>query len=78
MTEQQRASVATLSKTMAWLSTLGFFLLPACIAYTFLEPDQSQWLMFNYGHKGAELTASIPIHFRALATYERYLGALSP
>ena len=67
MTEQQRTSVAALSKTMAWLSTLGFFLLPACVAYTFLEPDQSKWLMFNYDHKGAELTTSVPILFRTLA-----------
>ena len=67
MTDQQRASVAALSKTMAWLSTLGFILLPACVVYTFLEPDQSKWVMFNYEHKGAELTASVPILFRALA-----------
>ena len=67
MTEQQRTSVAALSKTMAWLSTLGFFLLPACVIYTFLAPDQSNWLMFNYDHKGAALTSSVPILFRALA-----------
>ncbi len=67
MTEQQRTSVTALSKTMAWLSTLGFFLLPACVAYTFLEPDHSKWLMFNYEHKGAELTESVPILFRAIA-----------
>lgn len=67
MTEQQRTSVVALSKTMAWLSTLGFFLLPVCVVYTFLEPDQSQWLMFNYDHKGAALTASVPILFRSLA-----------
>lgn len=82
MTEQQRTSVVALSKTMAWLSTLGFFLLPICIAYTFLEPDQSQWLMFNYGHKGAELTAAVPLLFRvlamacALATTVFYMWAL--
>jgi hypothetical protein len=67
MTDQQRASVVTLSKTMAWLSTLGFVLLPICVAYSFLAPDQSKWLMFNYDHKGAELTTAVPILFRTIA-----------
>ncbi|HUO92377.1 MAG TPA: DUF2975 domain-containing protein [Rhizomicrobium sp.] len=67
MGQAQRESVARLSRVMATLSAAGFVIFPAVVTYTFLEPDSSQWMMFHYGHLGAELTSSIPLEFRLLA-----------
>jgi hypothetical protein len=64
MTQPLRSSVASLSTTMAWLSTLGFVLLPILLAYVFLDPDESKWLMFEYRHGGGALTSAVPFLFR--------------
>lgn len=67
MAEQDRYSVGGLSKTMAWLSTLGFVIAPLVVAYTFVDPDHSQWMMFTYEHGGVNLSSSQPLAFRLLA-----------
>lgn len=60
-------NLAVLSRTMAWLSTAGFVIVPAVLIYIFLEPDRSQWLMFDVDHLGASLYATIPVQYRMLA-----------
>ncbi|HKD22843.1 MAG TPA: DUF2975 domain-containing protein [Rhizomicrobium sp.] len=65
MAEQDHSSVGGLSKTMAWLSTLGFAIVPLVVAYTFLDPDHSQWMMFSY--EGVKLSSSQPLALRLLA-----------
>jgi hypothetical protein len=60
-------NLANLSRVMAWLSTIGFILLPVMIAYTFLEPEHSQWLMFDFDHLRATLNGTIPRQYRMLA-----------
>jgi hypothetical protein len=67
MAEKNRATVAGLSTTMVWLSTLGFLVLPLVVAYTFLDPDHAQWTMFTYEHGGVSLSSSQPFEFRLLA-----------
>ena len=67
MAEQQRTSVVALSKTMAWLSTIGFVLLPLVLAYAFLDPDHSRWMMFSYAHGGVSLSSEQPLQFRLIA-----------
>jgi hypothetical protein len=64
---QQRSSVAGLSTLMAWLSTIGFVLLPLVLAYIFVDPDRSRWLMFEYRHGGGWLSAAVPLDLRLLA-----------
>ncbi len=61
------SGVATLSVTMAWLSACGFVLLPLCLVYLFLLPEQSHWLMFDMNHLGAELNSSVPLPYRVAA-----------
>ena len=67
MTQQQRASVARLSMIMAWLSTIGFVILPLVLAYAFLDPDHSRWMMFTYEHGGVDLSSEQPLQFRLIA-----------
>jgi hypothetical protein len=67
MTQQQRASVARLSVIMAWLSTAGFVISPLALAYAFLDPDHSQWMMFHYEHGGVSLSSEQPLQFRLIA-----------
>lgn len=61
------SSVAALSRFMGWLSAIGFVLLPVTVAYVFLAPDKSGWLMFDVNHLGAELNLSVPLIFRIAA-----------
>jgi hypothetical protein len=63
----EQSAVGGLSKTMAWLSTLGFVLVPLVVAYTFVDPDHSQWMMFTYEHGGVSLSSSQPFALRLLA-----------
>ena len=63
----ENSGVATLSVTMARLSACGFVLLPICVAYVFLLPEQSRWLMFDMEHLGAELNSSVPLLYRVAA-----------
>lgn len=67
MAEQNRASVASLSTTMAWLSACGFIFLPAAVIYTFLEPDNAHWLMMHFDHGAEGMTAATPLAFRLAA-----------
>jgi hypothetical protein len=64
---EDRSSVGGLSSTMAWLSTLGFAIVPLVVAYTFIDPDHSQWMMFTYEHGGVNLSSSQPFALRLLA-----------
>jgi hypothetical protein len=34
----------SLSRLMAWLSAVGFLIVPLVTIYVFLRPEQSQWL----------------------------------
>ena len=65
--EVSRASLATLSRAMAWLSTIGFVLQPVIVVYIFIDPTHSRWMMFNIDHLGAALTAQVPLAGRILA-----------
>ena len=67
MASLDRSSVATLSMCMAWLSACGFVCLPVAVIYTFLEPDNSRWLMMHFNHGGGGMTAATPIAFRLAA-----------
>ncbi|HEY5337511.1 MAG TPA: DUF2975 domain-containing protein [Rhizomicrobium sp.] len=55
------------SRTMAWLSTIGFLIVPAITAYVFLDPDRSHWMMFDINHLGADITGAVPLPFRLIA-----------
>jgi len=67
MAQQNRSSVAGPSTAMAWLSICGFFVLPACVIYAFLEPDNSRWLMMHFNHGGESMTGATPLEFRLAA-----------
>jgi len=57
-----------LSKTMAWLATLGAILLPVVAAACFLFPGRlTDWTVFRLTHTGVAVTAQIPQTYRALA-----------
>jgi hypothetical protein len=73
---EENSGVAALSVRMAWLSACGFVLLPLCVTYVFLLPDQSRWLMFNMDHLGAELNMSVPLLYR-VAALSCALGAVA-
>jgi len=61
----EQSSVGGLSKTMARLSTLGFVIVPLVVAYAFIDPDNSKWMMFAY--EGVKLSSSQPLALRLLA-----------
>jgi hypothetical protein len=67
MTDQISPRVVSISRTMAWLATAGFVLVPTITVYIFLQPDHSRWLMFDVHHLGATLNESVPLQFRLLA-----------
>jgi hypothetical protein len=60
-------NLAILSRIMAWLSIAGFILIPVMFAYIFLEPDRTQWLMYDVNHLGAALNGTIPTQYRMMA-----------
>jgi Protein of unknown function (DUF2975) len=61
------SNLAWLSRLMAWLSTAGFVIVPAITIYAFIDPEKSRWLMLDFDHLGAALTAAVPLQFRAMA-----------
>ena len=67
MGQAQRESVGRLSRIMAGLSTIGFVIMPLVLAYAFLDPDHSRWMMFSYTHGGVDLSSEQPLQFRAMA-----------
>jgi hypothetical protein len=52
---------------MAWLSTIGFVIVPAITIYGFLLPERSRWLMLDFNHLGATLNGAVPLSFRLIA-----------
>jgi hypothetical protein len=65
MSASQRVEV--ISRVMAWVATSGLAIFPVCVIYTFLDPQHSQWLIFEVHHLGAELSDAVPLPFRMLA-----------
>jgi hypothetical protein len=63
-----------LSTVMAWVAMLGAILLPSIAAACFLFPGSgTDWLMFRLSHTGAEVTAQIPLQYRAIALLLNYV-----
>lgn len=61
------SSLSRLSRIMAWLSTVGFVIVPVVTIYAFLAPERSAWLMLDFDHLGATLNSAVPLQFRLLA-----------
>ncbi len=59
--------LSRLSRIMAWLSTVGFLIIPAVTIYAFLQPERSRWLMLDFDHLGAALNNTVPLGFRLIA-----------
>lgn len=55
------------SRAMAALSAIGAVLQPIVVAYIFLDPGHSQWLMFDVQHLGDDLNAGVPLEYRLMA-----------
>lgn len=56
--------LARLSRLMSVLSMLGMVALPALVIWSFLDPGNTQFLMFNMTHVGDALRAEVPIQYR--------------
>jgi hypothetical protein len=56
----------SLSRVMAWLSLIGFIIVPLITAYVFLSPEKSRWVMLDIDHLGAALNDKVPLNFRLL------------
>ncbi len=67
MPESSARNLTRLSRLMAWLSTAGLVIVPAITTYIFVDPERSRWLMLEFDHLGADLTAAVPLRFRLMA-----------
>jgi hypothetical protein len=56
--------LARLSRLMSVLSLIGMAIVPVVVAWTFLDPDGSRFLVFHLNHVGDGLSAAVPLRDR--------------
>ncbi len=56
-----------ISRVMAVLAAIGAVIQPIMVAYIFLDPGRSQWLMFDVDHLGGDLNVGVPLTYRLIA-----------
>jgi hypothetical protein len=60
-------TLARLSRVMSVLSLIGMAALPLAVIWIFLDPGNTQFLMFRLSHVGDALNAQVPIPYRLAA-----------